>query len=134
MDLPRPGCEPAPVSARKPSPLDEADGSSAAGALLVGDLDGAVDALERVSPYYLVAFLWRPLSRSAQSALKGLVGERSDRVVCIFDEQRLRCDVAHHMLGGACPFAHGRATGVPVLYRLPPKAATRSVRFTVPPM
>ena len=59
MDVLRPGCEPAPVSARKPSPLDEADGASAAGALLVGDLDGAVDALERVSPRYLVALLWR---------------------------------------------------------------------------
>jgi len=30
-----------------------------AGALLVGDLDGAVGALESVSPRYLVGFLWR---------------------------------------------------------------------------
>ena len=47
------------MSARKLSPLDEADGASAAGALLVGDLEGAVDALEKVSGRYLVGFLWR---------------------------------------------------------------------------
>ena len=52
-------CDPSPMVARKPSPLDEADGASAAGALLVGDLDGAVDALEKVSAFYLAGFLWR---------------------------------------------------------------------------
>ena len=44
---------------RKPSLLDEVDGASAAGTLLVGDLDVAVDALERVSVRYLAGFLWR---------------------------------------------------------------------------
>ena len=59
MDALRARCDPVPMSARKPSPLDEADGASAAGALLVGDLEGAVDALERVSARYLGGFLWR---------------------------------------------------------------------------
>ena len=59
MDASRSRCDPAPMVVRKPSPLDEADGASAAGALLVGDLDAAVDALERVSPRYLAGFLWR---------------------------------------------------------------------------
>ena len=59
MDAPRARCDPVPMGARKRSPLDEADGASAAGALLVGDLEGAVDALERVSGRYLAGFLWR---------------------------------------------------------------------------
>ena len=58
MDAPRPGCDPGPVGARKPSPLDEFDGARAAGALLVGELEAAVDALERVSTRYLASFLW----------------------------------------------------------------------------
>jgi len=59
MDVRRPGCESVPVSVRKPSLLDEIDGARAAGSMLVGDLDGAVDALERVSTRYLAGFLWR---------------------------------------------------------------------------
>ena len=59
MDARRARCDPVPMGARKPSPLDQADGASAAGALLVGDLEGAVDALERVSAQYLVGFFWR---------------------------------------------------------------------------
>ena len=59
MDTPRPGRDPGPVSARKPSPLDELDGARAAGPLLVGELEAAVDALERVSTRYLAGFLWR---------------------------------------------------------------------------
>ena len=47
------------MAVRKLSPLDEADGASAAGALLVGDLDVAVDALERVSVRYFAGFFWR---------------------------------------------------------------------------
>ena len=59
MDALRARCDPVAVGARKPSPLDQADGASAAGDLLVGDLDGAVDTLEKVSARYLVGFLWR---------------------------------------------------------------------------
>ena len=40
-------------------PLDEFDGARAAGALLVGEREAAVDALERVSTRYLAGFLWR---------------------------------------------------------------------------
>lgn len=59
MDAPWPGCDPGPVNARKPSPLDELDGARAAGALLVGDLEEAVDARERVSTRYVAGFLCR---------------------------------------------------------------------------
>ena len=44
---------------RHPSVLDEIDGARALGALLVGDLPGAVDALERASVRYLVGFFCR---------------------------------------------------------------------------
>ena len=59
MDARRPGFDSGSVSARKPSPLDEIDGARAAGSLLVGDLEAAVDVLERVSTRYLAGFLWR---------------------------------------------------------------------------
>ena len=44
---------------RHPSVLDEIDGARALGALLAGDLPGAVDALERASVRYLVGFFCR---------------------------------------------------------------------------
>ena len=47
------------MGARQPSPLDEVHGAAAAGAVLVADLDGAVDALQRTSVRYRLGFLLR---------------------------------------------------------------------------
>ena len=47
------------MSAPRPSVLDQVQGARAAGALLVGDLDGAVDALILTSNRYLVGFCFR---------------------------------------------------------------------------
>ena len=52
-------CDTVPMDLRNPSVFDEIDGARALGALLAGDLPGAVDALERASVRYLVGFFCR---------------------------------------------------------------------------
>ena len=52
-------CDARTMKRRPPSVLDELDGARALGALLVGDIDGAVIALEPVSARYLVGLLLR---------------------------------------------------------------------------
>lgn len=72
------------MDTRRPSSLDEADGMSAVGAIFVGDLEGAVDALEKASARYLAGFLWR---------LGLLMPSVSFRLVWRFARRRLRSSV-----------------------------------------
>ena len=59
MDEMNERCDARTMKRRPPSVLDELDGAKALGALLVGDLDGAVEALESVPTRYLLGLLLR---------------------------------------------------------------------------
>ena len=59
MDETNGQCDVRTMKRRPPSVLDELDGARALGALLAGDLEGAVEALDFVSVRYLVGLLLR---------------------------------------------------------------------------
>ena len=76
MDSQGHGCHRGGMNPRRPSVLDKLDGARALGALVVGDVAAAAEALSGVSGRYLVAFLCRlgllMLSVSLRLAWRGV--------------------------------------------------------------